>query len=198
MKNSVPRARHRGRERVETREGFELENVASCRSGDALPIKGTLLSPTQFPAISFKRGVTDKVYPDHAALLSDVVEIMTADLSELSTQGASYIQLDAPRYSYYMDPKWRLVDQGQIGTDKRPLRPVVRFALATGTLNTGRLIVTDLDRHPIGLLPVGYHSDKTRCPAGIRHHPSDAGRARRVGCAIDSQVLTGRFSLKYS
>ena len=25
----------------------------------------------------------------------------------LSTEGASYIQIDAPRYSYYMDPKWR-------------------------------------------------------------------------------------------
>ena len=34
-----------------------------------LPIKMTLPSATQFPAISFKRGVTDKVYTDHSALL---------------------------------------------------------------------------------------------------------------------------------
>src|SRR5215471_19529451 len=34
-----------------------------------LPIKMTLPSATQFPAISFKRGVTDKVYKDRSALL---------------------------------------------------------------------------------------------------------------------------------
>lgn len=70
-------------------------------------IKMTLPSATQFPAISFKRGVTDKVYKDHSALLWDVVEIMKADLKSLSADGVKYIQIDAPRYSYYMDPKWR-------------------------------------------------------------------------------------------
>ena len=67
----------------------------------------TLPSATQFPAISFKRGVTDKVYKDHLALLWDIVEIMKADLAKLAADGVSYIQIDAPRYSYYMDPKWR-------------------------------------------------------------------------------------------
>jgi 5-methyltetrahydropteroyltriglutamate--homocysteine methyltransferase len=70
-------------------------------------IKITLPSATQFPAISFKRGVTDKVYKDHSALLWDIVEIMKADLKTLSADGVKYIQIDAPRYSYYMDPKWR-------------------------------------------------------------------------------------------
>ena len=72
-----------------------------------LPIKMTLPSATQFPAISFKAGTTDKVYRDHSALLWDIVEIMKADLKKLSTDGVKYIQIDAPRYSYYMDPKWR-------------------------------------------------------------------------------------------
>jgi 5-methyltetrahydropteroyltriglutamate--homocysteine methyltransferase len=70
-------------------------------------IKMTLPSATQFPAISFKRGVTEKVYKDHSALLWDVVEIMKSDLKTLSADGVKYIQIDAPRYSYYMDPKWR-------------------------------------------------------------------------------------------
>lgn len=69
--------------------------------------KITLPSATQFPAISFKRGVTDSVYRDHRALLAAIVEIMKKDLAELSSQGVNYIQIDAPRYSYYMDPKWR-------------------------------------------------------------------------------------------
>lgn len=70
-------------------------------------IKITLPSPTQFPAIAFQRGVTDRVYPDHSALLWDVVGIMKEELSLLSAEGASYIQIDAPRYSYFIDPKWR-------------------------------------------------------------------------------------------
>ena len=43
-------------------------------------IKMTLPSATQFPAISFKAGVTDKVYKDHSALLWDIVAIMKADM----------------------------------------------------------------------------------------------------------------------
>jgi len=70
-------------------------------------IKMTLPSATQFPAISFKAGITDKVYKDHSALLADIVEIMKSDLAKLSSEGVNYIQIDAPRYSYYMDPKWR-------------------------------------------------------------------------------------------
>ena len=77
------------------------------KANSPLPIKMTLPSATQFPAISFKRGITDKVYKDHSALLWDIVEIMKSDLAKLSADGVKYIQIDAPRYSYYMDPKWR-------------------------------------------------------------------------------------------
>ena len=71
------------------------------------PIKMTLPSVTQFPAIAFKRGVTDQVYKDHTELLWELVEIMKVELAQLSREGVNYIQIDAPRYSYYIDPKWR-------------------------------------------------------------------------------------------
>jgi 5-methyltetrahydropteroyltriglutamate--homocysteine methyltransferase len=80
-------------------------------------IKMTLPSATQFPAISFKRGITDKVYPDHSALLWAVVDIMKAELARLAEGGVQYIQIDAPRYSYFMDPKWREWIQREIGVD---------------------------------------------------------------------------------
>jgi methionine synthase II (cobalamin-independent) len=70
-------------------------------------IKITLPSATQFPAITFKWGVTDRIYKNHSALLWDIVEIMKKDFATLVAGGAQYIQIDAPRYSYYMDPKWR-------------------------------------------------------------------------------------------
>jgi len=77
------------------------------QANTASKIKMTLPSATQFPAISFKWGLTDKAYKDHSALLWDIVEIMKSDLQSLTAQGVDYIQIDAPRYSYYMDPKWR-------------------------------------------------------------------------------------------
>jgi len=70
------------------------------------PIKITLPSATQFPAISFKYGITDRVYHDPYALLAAVTEIMAAEIRTLATSGISYLQIDAPRYSYYLDPKW--------------------------------------------------------------------------------------------
>lgn len=80
-------------------------------------IKMTLPSATQFPAIAFKRGVTDKIYPTHSALLADIVTIMKSDLTALATEGVNYVQIDAPRYSYYMDPKWRAYIHTEMGLD---------------------------------------------------------------------------------
>jgi len=84
--------------------GHELSYLKTHPPG---AIKMTLPSATQFPAISFKRGVTDKVYENHSALLWDIVAIMKTELTRLSAEGVKYIQIDAPRYSYYLDPKWR-------------------------------------------------------------------------------------------
>jgi 5-methyltetrahydropteroyltriglutamate--homocysteine methyltransferase len=77
------------------------------KQNSPVAIKMTLPSATQFPAISYKSGITDKVYKDRSALLADIVQIMKADLAQLASDGVQYIQIDAPRYSYYMDPKWR-------------------------------------------------------------------------------------------
>ena len=69
-------------------------------------VKMTLPSATQFPAISFKYGITDAVYADPYALLSAITDIMAEDVKALSSSGISYLQIDAPRYSYYLDAKW--------------------------------------------------------------------------------------------
>ena len=83
--------------------GRELPYLLAHAPG---PIKMTLPSATQFPAISFKYGVTDKVYRDPFALLEAVTSIMVDDLKTLAASGVSYLQIDAPRYSYFLDPKW--------------------------------------------------------------------------------------------
>jgi 5-methyltetrahydropteroyltriglutamate--homocysteine methyltransferase len=83
--------------------GHELPYLREHSPG---PIKMTLPSATQFPAISFKYGVTDTVYCDPFALLEGVTAIMTDDLKKLAGGGVSYLQIDAPRYSYFLDAKW--------------------------------------------------------------------------------------------
>lgn len=82
----------------------ELPFLAAHSPG---PFKVTLPSANQFPAIAFKRGVTDRVYPNHSALLWDIVPIINAEIRALVAGGVRYVQIDAPRYSYYVDPKWR-------------------------------------------------------------------------------------------
>jgi len=46
------------------------------------------------------------VYRDPYGLLEDITGIMTSDLATLAGSGVSYLQIDAPRYSYFLDPKW--------------------------------------------------------------------------------------------
>jgi 5-methyltetrahydropteroyltriglutamate--homocysteine methyltransferase len=79
------------------------------------PFKMTVPSPTQFPAISFQKGLTDRFYPTRSALLWEIVKIIKAEVAALAREGVPYIQIDAPRYSYYVDPRWRrhLQDLGE-------------------------------------------------------------------------------------
>jgi 5-methyltetrahydropteroyltriglutamate--homocysteine methyltransferase len=80
-------------------------------------IKMTLPSATQFPAIAYKRGISDHVYPTPSDFLWDVVKILRTEVSALVAAGVSYVQIDAPRYSYYMDPKWRDWIRAEMGQD---------------------------------------------------------------------------------
>jgi 5-methyltetrahydropteroyltriglutamate--homocysteine methyltransferase len=70
-------------------------------------IKVTLPTANQFPAIYYKKGISDKVYSTYSDFLWDIVPIIKAEIQGLVNEGAHYVQIDAPRYSYYIDPKWR-------------------------------------------------------------------------------------------
>ena len=69
--------------------------------------KITVPSPSQFPAISYQPGITDQFYPTRSELLWDIAEIIKSEVEALVEEGVRYIQIDAPRYSYYVDPQWR-------------------------------------------------------------------------------------------
>jgi 5-methyltetrahydropteroyltriglutamate--homocysteine methyltransferase len=71
------------------------------------PVKMTLPSSNQFPAIAYRKGLSEKVYPTYAPFLADVAGIIAGEMAALAAEGVAYIQVDAPRYSYYLDEKWR-------------------------------------------------------------------------------------------
>jgi 5-methyltetrahydropteroyltriglutamate--homocysteine methyltransferase len=92
----------------------EVDFLKQHSPGD---IKITLPTANQFPAIVYKKGVSDKVYPTHSALLWDIVPIIKSEIHALASEGVDVIQIDAPRYSYYIDPKWRRHVQEEMGVD---------------------------------------------------------------------------------
>jgi 5-methyltetrahydropteroyltriglutamate--homocysteine methyltransferase len=71
------------------------------------PIKMTLPSANQFPAIAYRKGHSEGAYPTYAPFLADVSAIIGGEMAALANDGVAYIQVDAPRYSYYLDEKWR-------------------------------------------------------------------------------------------
>jgi 5-methyltetrahydropteroyltriglutamate--homocysteine methyltransferase len=71
------------------------------------PFKITLPSPSNFMLSSYRRGITDRVYPSENDLLWDLVEITRDEIRWLVSEGVTYIQFDAPYYSHYLDPTQR-------------------------------------------------------------------------------------------
>jgi 5-methyltetrahydropteroyltriglutamate--homocysteine methyltransferase len=94
--------------------GHEFAFVKQHSPGD---VKITLPTANQFPAIYYKKGISDKVYPTYSDFLLDIVPIIKAEIQALVDEGVQYVQVDAPRYSYYIDPKWRSYVKNEMGLD---------------------------------------------------------------------------------
>ena len=93
--------------KLRQRGRMTAHELAFLRMHSPGAIKITLPTANQFPAVAFKKGITDKVYRNHSALLWDIVPVVKAEIAALVADGVQYVQIDAPRYSYYIDPKWR-------------------------------------------------------------------------------------------
>jgi 5-methyltetrahydropteroyltriglutamate--homocysteine methyltransferase len=77
--------------------------------------KMTLPTANQFPAIAYRKGLSERAYPTYSDFLWDVVPIIRSEIQALANEGVTYIQVDAPRYSYYIDPKWRDYVKNEMG-----------------------------------------------------------------------------------
>lgn len=85
------------------------------------PFKITVPAPSNFMVSSYKRGLSSKFYPTHAELLRDLVDIIRDEIKWLVAEGATYIQLDAPFYSHYVDS----IQRGRL--EREGLRPDEEF-----------------------------------------------------------------------
>ncbi len=92
----------------------ELDFLIQHSPGD---IKMTLPTANQFPAIMYKKGTSETAYPTYSDFLWDIVPIFKSEIESLVDEGVSYIQIDAPRYTYYIDPKWRRYVKDEMGVD---------------------------------------------------------------------------------
>jgi 5-methyltetrahydropteroyltriglutamate--homocysteine methyltransferase len=92
----------------------EVDFLKQHSPGD---IKITLPTANQFPAIVYKKGMSEKAYPTRSDFLWDIVPIIRGEIAALVNDGVKYIQIDAPRYSYYIDPKWRNYVKEEMGMD---------------------------------------------------------------------------------
>ncbi|MET0253816.1 MAG: hypothetical protein ABW214_07270, partial [Terrimicrobiaceae bacterium] len=71
------------------------------------PFKICTPTATQHALSRYKPGVTDKYYPKIHDMLQDLATIMRDEVQALIDEGASYVQLDAPTYSTFYDPRRR-------------------------------------------------------------------------------------------
>jgi len=112
-------------------------------------VKMTLPSANQFPAIMYRKGLSDRAYPTYADFLWDIVPIVRSEVQALVNEGVKYIQIDAPRYSYYLDPKWRAFIQTEMGvTPEHALDEAIRVdnACLEGARRDGVVVAIHLCR----------------------------------------------------
>jgi 5-methyltetrahydropteroyltriglutamate--homocysteine methyltransferase len=104
-------------ERITQKKRLTSHEVDFLKQHSPGDIKMTIPTANQFPAIAYKKGLSDRAYKSYSEFLWDIVPIIKNEIRALVDEGVKYIQLDAPRYSYYIDPKWRKFVQDEMGVD---------------------------------------------------------------------------------
>lgn len=91
-------------ERIRLARNLPLEEFRFSQSLTSMPVKITLLSPDRL-CEEFDRQNTAGVYRDVGEFLADVIAVERRIVGELAEAGCRYIQIDAPSYTAYVDPR---------------------------------------------------------------------------------------------
>jgi 5-methyltetrahydropteroyltriglutamate--homocysteine methyltransferase len=101
----APLRRRRPLTSLET--GFLLEHSPGA-------CKVTLPAASNFWLVSWKPGLTDQAYASRSEMAADIVAILRTEVESLIAAGVTYVQLDAPFYSLFVDmeERQRLIEAG--------------------------------------------------------------------------------------
>jgi 5-methyltetrahydropteroyltriglutamate--homocysteine methyltransferase len=90
-------------ERLRPRRRIAGHEAAFLRAHAPGPFKVTLPSPAHFSPRSFRPGVTDRAYATPSELTHDLGAILAEEAATLAREGVSYIQIDSPTYSAWLE-----------------------------------------------------------------------------------------------
>lgn len=82
------------------------EEFAYARARTERTVKVTLPSPSLFASF-YDADHAPAAYPTVAAFLEHLAELLREEVDELVRLGATYLQLDAPHYTMFLDPAYR-------------------------------------------------------------------------------------------
>src|SRR4030095_10556306 len=72
----------------------EVDFLVRSSPGD---VKMTLPTANQFPAIAYRKEVSERAYATYSDFLWDIAPIIKSEIQALVNEGVSYVQIDAPR-----------------------------------------------------------------------------------------------------
>ena len=122
------------------------------------------------------------VYRDPYALLDAITAIMAEDIRTLAASGISYLQIDAPRYSYYLDPKWTAWMEKELRVDPE------------------QMLTASLERRQCLLrrrAPDRRHSGDPLCRGNNRSHWYAEGGYEAIAERLFHELAVDRFLLEY-
>jgi 5-methyltetrahydropteroyltriglutamate--homocysteine methyltransferase len=164
--------------RVRSIAGHELTFLRSEHRGPAIP-KVTLPS-ANLMARYWKPGLSETAYPNPENYVVEVAAILRDEITDLVARGASYLQIDAPQYTFLADERMR--DQ------------IVR---AGGNVQATleRMIATDNQTRAGGATEVmfGVHL----CRGNFRGHWLASGGYDPIAEQLFNDLAFDRFLLEY-
>ena len=80
------------------------------------PFKIAMPAVSQIVSSYWQQDVSASVYPRMSSLYPEIAAIVRREIEALLAEGVPYIQIDAPRYTYFVDERWRQRFRDQ-GTD---------------------------------------------------------------------------------
>ncbi len=88
------------------RRNLPLEEFEFLRANSRTPVKSTLPGMT-YASVLWVPGHSDTAYPDRDAYMAEALELMTRVVSQVVDAGATYVQLDSPRYTHLVSEEGR-------------------------------------------------------------------------------------------